>query len=68
MQHLTIESALLNFQRAKRYYSAVQPTESEPRSAKASPRPRGEAARKQAAFCSPNNYTLICNVKWALGF
>lgn len=24
--------------------------------------------RVQAAFCSQNNYTLICDVKWVLGF
>lgn len=43
-KHLAIESACLNFHSAKCYYSAVQPSESEPPSPKSSPRPRSEAA------------------------
>lgn len=63
-KHLPIQSVYLNFHSAKCHYSAVQPSKSEPHSApNRPPRPRSEAAGAQAAFCSPNNYTLICNVK-----
>lgn len=60
---LTIESVFLNFHSAKCYYSAVQPSESEPRSLKSSPRPHTEAAEWRQPSAPPNNYTLICNVK-----
>lgn len=42
--HLAIESVFLNFHSVKCYYSAVQPSEAEPRSPKSSPRPHSEAA------------------------
>lgn len=63
-KHLDIESVYCNFHGAKCFYSAVQPSESEPRSPQIVSSSSQQGCRVQAAFCSPNNYTLICNVKW----